>query len=179
MRDGRHAGDSVARMQPAHVARSGSRDDPGRRIHEATRLLREFLEVSEIFERALGAELRVNATDLEAMEHLLMSGPLGPSELARRLGISTASATTSIDRLVGLGHVSREPNPRDRRGVLVVPQEASRERAMARLMPMIMGLDAELDDFTADERAAITLYLRRIVEVYRRHAGEDAGARPL
>lgn len=174
-------------MQPAHVARADSRDvhEPGVHepqvrelpVHEATRLLREFLDVSELFERALAAELEVNATDLEAMEHLLMSGPLGPSELARRLGISTASTTTAIDRLVALGHVTREPNPRDRRGVLVVPQEASRERAMRRLLPMIMGVNAQLDDFTEQEQAAITLYLRRVVDLYRRHAGEATGAR--
>lgn len=174
-------------MQPAQVARADSRDvhEPGVHepqvrelpVHEATRLLREFLDVSELFERALAAELEVNATDLEAMEHLLMSGPLGPSELARRLGISTASTTTAIDRLVALGHVTREPNPRDRRGVLVVPQEASRERAMRRLLPMIMGVNAQLDDFTEQEQAAITLYLRRVVDLYRRHAGEATGAR--
>ena len=165
-------------MQPAAVARPESNDVRGPQVHEATRLLREFLEVSDLFERSLGAELEVNATDLEAMEHLLMSGPLGPSELARRLGISTASTTTAIDRLVALGHVTREPNPRDRRGVLVVPQEASRARAMGRLMPMIMGLDAELDDFTEEEQAAITLYLRRVVDLYRLHAGEDTRQRP-
>lgn len=163
-------------MQPADVAQPELRDAAQPRIHEATRLLREFLEVSEMFERALGAELEVNATDLEAMEHLLMSGPLGPSELARRLGISTASTTTAIDRLVALGHVTREPNPHDRRGVLVVPQQASRERAMGRLMPMILGLDAELNDFTEDEQAAITLYLRKVVDLYRQHAGAE-GAR--
>jgi DNA-binding MarR family transcriptional regulator len=143
------------------------------RIREATHLLREFLEVSELFGHSLGAELAVNATDLEAMEHLLMSGPLGPSELARRLGISTASTTTAIDRLVALGHVTREPNPNDRRGVLVVPQEASRARAMGRLMPMILGLDAELDNFSDDEQEAITLYLQRVVDLYREHAGDD------
>ena len=146
-------------------------------VRPATRLLREFLEVSELFERSLGAELEVNPTDLEAMEHLLMSGPLGPSELARRLGISTASTTTAIDRLVALGHVTREPNPKDRRGVLVVPQEASRDRAMRRLMPMILGLDAELDSFSAEEQEAITLYLRRVVDLYREHAGGDHSSR--
>src|SRR5699024_6255645 len=140
---------------------------------DATRLLRDFLDVNESFERSLGVELQVNKTDLEAMEHLLMSGPLGPSELARRLGISTASTTIAIDRLAALGHVTREPNPRDRRGVLVVPQEASRARAMARLMPMILGVDAELDHFSAEEQDAITRYLSRIVELYRRHAGPD------
>jgi DNA-binding MarR family transcriptional regulator len=161
-RDGGHAGED-------------GRGAP--QVHEATQLLRDFLDVSELFERSLGAELKVNKTDLEAMEHLLMSGPLGPSELARRLGISTASTTTAIDRLVALGHVTREPNPNDRRGVLVVPQPASRAKAMGRLMPMIMGLNAELDRFDPDEQAAITRYLRQVVGLYRHHAGEDPRAR--
>jgi DNA-binding MarR family transcriptional regulator len=165
-------------MQPAPAARPDAHGEVGGpQVHEATQLLREFLEVSELFERSLRAELEVNATDLEAMEHLLMSGPLGPSELARRLGISTASTTTAIDRLVALGHVTREPNPHDRRGVLVVPQEASRDRAMGRLMPMIMGLNAELDGFSDDEQAAITLYLRRVVDLYRHHAGDGGRSR--
>lgn len=163
----------TAREAPAEKNARGG--EP--RVRDATRLLREFLEVSESFERSLGVELQVNKTDLEAMEHLLMSGPLGPSELARRLGISTASTTTAIDRLVALGHVTREPNPNDRRGVLVVPQEASRARAMARLLPMIIGVDAELDNFDSDEQEAITRYLRRVVDLYREHAGEDPRSR--
>lgn len=147
------------------------------RVRDATRLLREFLDVSDAFERSLGVELEVNQTDLEAMEHLLMSGPLGPSELARRLGISTASATTAIDRLVAVGHVTREPNPNDRRGVLVVPNEVSRARAMARLMPMIIGVDAQLDDFSPEEQDTITRYLRRVVDLYQHHVGDDPRAR--
>ncbi len=164
--------DIVGFMQPAQTAPpEHAVARRGLPVREPTQLLREFLEVSELFERSLGAELEVNATDLEAMEHLLMSGPLGPSELARRLGISTASTTIAIDRLVALGHVTREPNPNDRRGVLVVPQEASRARAMSRLMPMILGVDAELDRFSEPEQEAITRYLRQVVDLYREHAG--------
>jgi DNA-binding MarR family transcriptional regulator len=148
------------------------------RMHEATRLLREFLDVSDEFERTLGIELSVNPTDLEAMEHLLMSGPLSPGELARRLRISTASTTTAIDRLVAVGHVSREPDPEDRRRLLVVPKPASRDRAMARIIPMIMGVNAELDDFDDGERDAITRYLRRVVALYREHAAERGPAAP-
>jgi DNA-binding MarR family transcriptional regulator len=160
-------------MQPTEdlSGRPAGFGGPGR-VHEATRLLREFLDVSAEFERSLGSELSVNPTDLEAMEHLLMSGPLSPGELARRLRISTASMTTSIDRLVALGHVSREPDAADRRRLLVVPHPASRERAMARIVPMIMDVDAELDEFDVDERDAITRYLRRVVDLYREHAVE-------
>jgi DNA-binding MarR family transcriptional regulator len=78
--------------------------------------------------------------------------------------------TTAIDRLVAVGHVSREADPADRRRLLVVPKQASRDRAMARLMPMILGVNAELDDFDEDERDAITRYLRRVVDLYRAHA---------
>jgi DNA-binding MarR family transcriptional regulator len=150
----------------------------GTRAREATQLLRQFLELSEEFRRALGSELAVNRTDLEAMEHLLMSGPLSPGELARRLRISTASMTTAIDRLVAVGHVTREADPVDRRRLLVVPRQASRERAMARLMPMIMGVDAQLDDFDDSERDAITRYLRRVVDLYREHAVEQPSTAP-
>lgn len=136
----------------------------------ATALLREFIELSEEFERRIATELEVNPTDLAAMEHLLMAGPLGPTELARRVGISAGAATTSIDRLVALGHVSREPHPTDRRGTLVVPRPASRDRAMGRLMPMIMGIDAELDSFTDAEQATIARYLGQVVERLRTHA---------
>ena len=90
------------------------------------------------------------------------------------VGIRGGAATTSIDRLVALGHVTREPHPTDRRGTLVVPQPASRDRAMARLMPMIMGIDAELDEFTEAEQATIARYLERVVERLRMHAARRA-----
>lgn len=151
-------------------SRASVEGDASPRVHEATRLLREILEVSDAFEKSLGDELTVNPTDLEAMEHLIMSGPLGASDLARRLGISTAAMTTSIDRLAALGHAHREPNPRDRRGVIVVPSESSRAQAMARLMPMIMSVDAALDAFDPEQQVAITRYLDTVVGIYREHA---------
>lgn len=144
-------------------------------LRPATMLLRDFLEVSEAFERMMRRELKVNATDLEMMENLIASGPLPPSELSERLAISTASMTTAIDRLEALGHVTREPHPTDRRRVLVVPTEDSRREAMSLLMPMILAIDAEIDHFTDDEQRVITDYLTRVVGAYRRRVtGDDA-----
>jgi DNA-binding MarR family transcriptional regulator len=129
--------------------------------------MRDILDVSEEFEAHLGRELTVNSTDLKAMEHLIMSGPLGPTELARRLGISTAAVTSVVDRLESLGHASRTQHPTDRRGVVVVPSPASVRRAMGALMPMIMGIDGVLDDFTETQQAVIEDYLTRVVTAYR------------
>ena len=132
-----------------------------------TALLRDILDVTGEFEAHVGRELDVNPTDLQAMEHLISSGPLSPTELARRLGISTAAVTAVVDRLVAVDHVSRAKHPTDRRGVLVVPAPNSVAKAMSTLMPMIMGIDQVLDDFSAAEQATIAAYLERVLEVYR------------
>ena len=136
-------------------------------VHPATTLLRDILDLTGEFERHLGRELTVNPTDLEAMEELIRDGALSPTELAKRLGISTAAVTTVVDRLTAVGHVSRERNPRDRRGILVVPNPKSVHRAMATLMPMILGMDSVMGEFNAAERDTITAYLGRVADVYR------------
>ena len=137
------------------------------RVHDATSLLRDIRDVGAAFEAHLGNELTVNPTDLQAMEHLIQDGPLTPTDLSRRLGVSTAATTTIIDRLTSVGHVERIPNPSDRRGILVVPAPASVERAMGAIMPMVMGTDRVLTELTDEQKAVITDYLSRVVEVYR------------
>ena len=140
---------------------------PRPEVRPATSRIRDLLTVSEEFEAYVGRELTVNPTDLLAMEHLIQDGPLTPTDLSRRLGVSTAATTTIIDRLTAVGHVERVPNPNDRRGILVVPAPASVERAMGAIMPMVMGIDRVLNDFSDEQKAIITDYLSRVVEVYR------------
>jgi len=137
------------------------------RVHRASELVREFIEVNAQYSVQLGRELEVNPTDLQAMQHLITSGPMSPTELARRLDISTAAATAVVDRLVAVGHATREQHPSDRRSIVVVPRPESVDRAMAALMPMILGIDRVLDGFGAEEQATITEYLQRIVDAYR------------
>ncbi|PRY69950.1 DNA-binding MarR family transcriptional regulator [Glaciihabitans tibetensis] len=135
-------------------------------VREASKLLREVLQLTSAFESKVSSALSVNRRDFDAMQHLIASGPLSPSQIARRLGVTTAAATIIVDRLTAVGHVTREPHPTDRRGVMVVPTPASVDAAMGHVLPLIMGVDRLLDDFTTTERAAITTYLRRVAHVY-------------
>lgn len=131
--------------------------------------LQEIVQLSRAFEMHLGQQLTVNLTDLAAMEHLIRSGPLGPGELARRLGVTPPAVTAVVDRLEELGHVTREPNPADRRAVVVTPNPASAQKAMSILMPMISDIDATLDGFDVDQQATIAEYLDRVVAAYSTH----------
>lgn len=145
--------------------------------HAATLLLRELIDVTDDFERALGDELAINATDLTAMEHLISAGPLSPTALAERLELSTAAVTTVIDRLQASGHARRVPNPDDRRGTLVVPEPASIGQAMRRIVPMVTAVDDAIRAFPPTEQDVIVRYLSAVVDAYRGHAGAPDRAR--
>lgn len=129
--------------------------------------LREILTLAHAFERRLGARLSVNPTDLAAMEHLIEEGPLTPSDLATRLGISTAASTLVVDRLVSLGHVSRSPHPHDRRKIVVVPSAESVARAMGELVPVISSVNDVVASLDPEERETVERFLDRVSDVYR------------
>ncbi|WP_233245511.1 MarR family winged helix-turn-helix transcriptional regulator [Salinibacterium hongtaonis] len=147
-------------------------------VHESTMLLRQLIQLSDDFERHMGKELTVNPTDLQAMQHLIMRGPMSPTDIAKALGMSTAAATVVVDRLTKVGHVTREKHPTDRRGIVVVPAPESVARAIRGLLPMITGIDEVIHEFEPQEQAVITEYLRRVVKVYRESipSAEDEAA---
>ena len=60
-------------------------------------------------------------TDLQALYVLANHGPTTPSELAKRVNLTTGSASRMIDRLERAGFVRRSPDRSDRRRVLVEP----------------------------------------------------------
>lgn len=74
---------------------------------------------SVLFRNALGRKLGLNVTDSECMSLLAIKGIATPTELARFTGLTTGSTTAMLDRLEKAGFISRKPNPKDRRGVLV------------------------------------------------------------
>jgi DNA-binding MarR family transcriptional regulator len=129
--------------------------------------LREIAALSTRFHKHVGHSLSVNDTDLSAMEHLMTNGPLTPSDLARRLGISTAAATVMVDRLTALGHVHREPHAHDRRKVVVVPTPASVQAAFETLAPMFSGVARVTAQLPEADHEVVTNFLSEVIGVFR------------
>lgn len=65
--------------------------------------------------RSLGLGL----TDFMILESVLHVGPLTPSRLGDRVGLTRGSITSAVDRLAARGLVTREPNAADARSSLV------------------------------------------------------------
>ena len=64
------------------------------------------------------ARLGVGRSDWRCLA-LLTQGPLAPRALMQRLGLTSGSVTALVDRLTLRGLAERQPDPADRRGVLV------------------------------------------------------------
>ncbi|MFX0539876.1 MarR family winged helix-turn-helix transcriptional regulator [Ornithinimicrobium sp. Y1847] len=121
--------------------------------------LRKLLDSGRRVTPAIARRAGLTHTELALLEHVTEE-PVGPSELAHRLGVTTAAASGIVDRLESRGHVQRQPHPTDRRRTAVVPTPSGREELMGHLMPMFVEL-AQLDaDLTEDERAVVLRFLQ-------------------
>ena len=120
------------------------------RDDRAEALLDEMARVggySVLFSQAIADRVGINSTDLESLDILRREGPLGAGRLAELTGLSTGGAiTTLIDRLERLGYVQREPDPTDRRRVLV---RARTEQAERDLGPYYTALDQAMHELVA------------------------------
>ena len=140
--------------------------------------MRALQRAQEELDRALAARLHLRALDYAAMGHLLTADPpLGPVELASRLGISSGSGTELADRLERAGHLHRRRTADDRRRIVLEPDEASVARLLGELAPLFRDLDRLADTFSPGEQAAITRYLTAAADKVRAHA-DVLGARP-
>ena len=61
--------------------------------------VRALMNAARELTARMSRELGMNATDMVALDLLDVHGPMGAAELARRLGIRSASATVLVDRL--------------------------------------------------------------------------------
>lgn len=118
------------------------------------------------FERHLARALDVDAAGLEAMDHLISHGQSTPTELARRLEISTAAMTLVLNRLESAGHVTRERHPSDGRKLVVTAAERSSDRAYDLVLPLIEGIEDVVAGMDATERAAVQAFLDRLIGIY-------------
>src|SRR5215467_5324103 len=93
---------------------------------ERQRMEGEFLlamrrngSIMQLLGQVSAERIGINATDLNCLNIVALTGPMTAGELARATGLTTASITGVLDRLEEGGFVRRERDPKDRRRVIV------------------------------------------------------------
>ena len=108
--------------------------------------------------RTDGRELALTPTQRLALAEIALHAPLRLHDLAARMGVSDATASRTVDTLVGFGLVERTEDASDRRAVVIRPTRLGRERYRARRAPV----EAALRRLRPDERAKLAELLARL-----------------
>src|SRR5579859_5449838 len=119
--------------------------EPMQVLSRISRLARHL----DIARRGAFAEHGLESWEFDVLSALRRQGPpfqLTPGALLRATLVTSGTMTNRIDRLTTAGLVRREPDPRDKRGVLVTLTEQGVARA-----------DAALADLLGRERALLAV----------------------
>jgi DNA-binding MarR family transcriptional regulator len=128
--------------------------------------LRTLTRLAEQVAPAVARRASLTHNELRALEHL-MDQPMGPGELGRVLGVSSAAASGIIDRLEARGHAQRASHASDKRRTSVTISPSGRTEVVGYLMPMfreLAALDASLSD---SERAVVDRFLEGAIRALR------------
>ena len=125
------------------------------------------------------ANLGISNAEWEVLKALVLSGPpyrMGPSDLAKRLGLTPAAMTHRIDRMVTEGLVTRERDGNNRVRVIVELTDEGREKWLEAMHMASVFEEDLLQDLTPVERLTLgevlTRLLRRVED-----SQPDAGGR--
>jgi DNA-binding MarR family transcriptional regulator len=125
---------------------------------------------------ALAREAGISVPELLALENLDADGGLGPSELARRLQLSTGAVTALVDRLEASGHAARAAHPSDRRRVVVTRTAKASEELAGEIAPLERELRALVETLGKDERRAVVRFLDAYTVIVERAAARACAA---
>jgi DNA-binding MarR family transcriptional regulator len=128
------------------------------------RVIRLVSAQSVMFSLAVANHVGMHSTDIEALDFLLLHGPMTAGGLAELTGLTTGAITGVVDRLERAGFVRRARDPHDRRRVIVEPIE-DRLATIASVYEPMSRAFAEVCAGYDDASLAIVLdFLTRAVE---------------
>ncbi|ARC89399.1 MarR family winged helix-turn-helix transcriptional regulator [Rhodovulum sp. MB263] len=89
--------------------------------------LRRILRATELYGRELARAAGLTAVQIRVLQIVAETGQSTPKTIATRMGVSQATMTTLIDRLVAKGLVDRRRSETDRRQMIIAITGLGRE----------------------------------------------------
>src|SRR5580658_3611941 len=112
--------------------------------------IRRFIAGSILFNQKVADHVGLHLTDMQCVNLLDLLGPVTPGRLAECTGLTTGGVTVMLDRLEKAGIVKREPNPNDRRSVLVRVSP----KKLRKINALYGGINKQLEVFFSESPEA-------------------------
>lgn len=130
--------------------------------------LREWQAASRALSEASKRYMKLNESDMRAIRMIIRATEqnqvVTPGDVAREVGISSASTTKLVDRLVAGGHLIRVPHPRDRRTTCLEVTESTRRSAHDTIGRQHARRFSAAASMTPDDREAAIRFLNALAE---------------
>ena len=150
----------------AHEAAAGA----GRRQLEGEFLLaqRRSGSLMQLLGQMSAERIGINATDLNCLNIVALTGHLTAGELAAQTGLTTASITAVLDRLEEGGFVRRVRDPRDRRRVMVeLAAGPGLSKVGSTFGPVVNAWRAAAAGYSDDELRLLLAFQGQLEEIIR------------
>lgn len=136
-------------------------------VSDVSNLGRDMATAVIIFHDALSRRVKMSAAETRCMGVLNRLQSATPGQLAQETGLTTGAITGIVDRLEKAGYARREPNPKDRRSLLVRPINQERYKAITGPLYESLRLSmAEVAErYSAEQLDVIASYLLAITQV--------------
>jgi DNA-binding MarR family transcriptional regulator len=142
---------------------------------ERRRLEEDFLlamrrtgSIMQLLSQVSADRIGINATDLNCLNIVALTGRMTAGDLARQTGLSTASITGVLDRLEEGGFVRRVRDPHDRRRVIVELAGGPGLREIGPTFgPVVKAWRATAASYSDDELRLLLEFQGKIEEIMR------------
>ncbi|NWL88472.1 MarR family transcriptional regulator [Paenibacillus sp. 79R4] len=114
-----------------------------------------------LYQQSVAAVLGLYNNDFLSVDILHEKGPITAGELSRLTGLTTGSVTSLIDRLEKNGFVQRQPDPHDRRKVIIVPLYEDKEEVRKTYLLLHAAMVKLASSYSDEELELITQFLNK------------------
>ena len=123
--------------------------------------VRRFIAGAILFNLKAAEDVGINATDMQCLHVLALEGSATPTQLAGWSRLTTGGITVVLDRLERAGYLKREPNPDDRRSIIVRPVLSAFSKFESIYRSKAKALADALDAFNDSELRVILDFFAR------------------
>jgi DNA-binding MarR family transcriptional regulator len=141
------------------------------RIAELVRTVNRFAEANR-----QGQARAFDPVRLGVLQLVTEGGPLRAGEVAEHLGALPSSITRHVKALAEAGLVITEPDPADRRAVLLAATETGRAELRKFLDAGEQVFGAVIADWTTQDVETLTRLLNRLIEAWERRGVQERQA---
>lgn len=127
--------------------------------------LRRILRATELYGRTLAQTVGLTPVQLRVMQILLNEGEVTPKRISKQMGVSPATISTLLDRLVAKSMIQRERSTVDRRQIHIVLTAKGREAVDGAPDPLQQKYVREFEALADWEQAMIVAALERVADM--------------